>query len=378
MTDTGQVPGEGLPENAGGRLGQPHPADVHTPPADAGFIEQSQPQPQSPYAFLDPQDAAGEEDDLLLMPGAQGAWSEHQPQYQDPYQQPMTHLPGGYETGGFAYDQAQAQGYDPASAGIYDQGPGGYGGGPAETGYADYAEQAEHVEHVAHVEHAQFEDAQRPDPHPAQAAPAQPAPAQPAANQDAPAHPTAALPNPAQPNPAQATPSPKPLAHAAPTPPRRPLHMGPPVPDLSNGIVRSLADRGPADAPTPVAPVRQAEPPAAGPQYAEAPREDAEPLPGPQLADIPQPGRPWDAQGPQAATPVTEEPSPAEGHDAPGPYEQEQFADPAVADPQGMDPAVGIPAQVHPDAAAVQQGPAYAPGTDTAPGAAEAYAGPVP
>ncbi|MGO4424196.1 hypothetical protein AB4Z54_37265, partial [Streptomyces sp. MCAF7] len=66
MTDTGQVPGEGLPENAGGRLGQPHPTDVHTPPADAGFIEQ----PQSAYTFLDTHDGGGEEDDLLLMPGA--------------------------------------------------------------------------------------------------------------------------------------------------------------------------------------------------------------------------------------------------------------------------------------------------------------------
>lgn len=28
MTDTGQVPGEGLPENAGGQPGQPQPAAV--------------------------------------------------------------------------------------------------------------------------------------------------------------------------------------------------------------------------------------------------------------------------------------------------------------------------------------------------------------
>lgn len=43
-------------------------------------------------------------------------------------------------------------------------------------------------------------------------------------------------------------------AHAAPSatatpPPRRPLHMGPPVPDATGGVVRSLADRGPTATP---------------------------------------------------------------------------------------------------------------------------------
>ncbi|MEU0811937.1 nicotinate-nucleotide--dimethylbenzimidazole phosphoribosyltransferase [Streptomyces sp. NPDC005970] len=331
MTDTGQVPGEGLPENAGGRLGQPHPADVPIPPADAGFIEQ----PQSAYTFLNPHDAVGEEDDLLLMPGAQGAWSEHQPQYQDPYQQPMTHLPGApgpYETAGYApapaedYDAGLV--YDQVPVAAYDQVPGGgYDAGPAQ----DY-DQAP----------AEYEDV-LPEPQPA------------------PVHQAHA----------QAAPSPRPLAHAAPTTPRRPLHMGPPVPDPSNGIVRSLADRGPAGTPTQSVPVHQAEPPAAGPQYIEGPHDDAAPLPG----------APWDAQPPQAAAPTTEAAAPAEELEELDPFDPRQYAKPAApeaAEFQGMDPAVDIPAQVHPDAVPDQQDPVHAPGADTAlDDAAEAFAGPM-
>ncbi|MFJ6544060.1 nicotinate-nucleotide--dimethylbenzimidazole phosphoribosyltransferase [Streptomyces sp. NPDC091385] len=52
----------------------------------------------------------------------------------------------------------------------------------------------------------------------------------------------------------------------APQPPRRPLHLGPPIPDTSASPVRSLADRGPAGAP-----VRQPVPPVAGAEYADAP-----------------------------------------------------------------------------------------------------------
>ncbi|WP_306188588.1 nicotinate-nucleotide--dimethylbenzimidazole phosphoribosyltransferase [Streptomyces sp. MK5] len=49
---------------------------------------------------------------------------------------------------------------------------------------------------------------------------------------------------------------------AAATPPRRPLHLGPPIPDVSASPVRSLADRGPAGAP-----VRHSGPPTVGPEY---------------------------------------------------------------------------------------------------------------
>ncbi|SCE27025.1 nicotinate-nucleotide--dimethylbenzimidazole phosphoribosyltransferase, partial [Streptomyces sp. Termitarium-T10T-6] len=59
MTDTGQIPGEGLPENAGmvEQPGIPAP-DAHT--------------------FLDPSEHTPEDDDLLLMPTSQGAWSDPQ------------------------------------------------------------------------------------------------------------------------------------------------------------------------------------------------------------------------------------------------------------------------------------------------------------
>ncbi|MEU4037729.1 nicotinate-nucleotide--dimethylbenzimidazole phosphoribosyltransferase [Streptomyces collinus] len=68
---------------------------------------------------------------------------------------------------------------------------------------------------------------------------------------------------------------------AAPQPPRRPLHLGPPIPDASASPVRSLADRGPAGAP-----VRQPGPAPAGPEYL-----DAQPL-----RDMaPQSAAPWGA-----------------------------------------------------------------------------------
>ncbi|MEU9403952.1 nicotinate-nucleotide--dimethylbenzimidazole phosphoribosyltransferase [Streptomyces sp. NPDC048242] len=71
-----------------------------------------------------------------------------------------------------------------------------------------------------------------------------------------------------EPGPVSVTPSPILSApHGqAPQPPRRPLHLGPPIPDASASPVRSLADRGPAGAP-----VRQPAQPVAGPEYAEAP-----------------------------------------------------------------------------------------------------------
>ncbi|WKX73404.1 nicotinate-nucleotide--dimethylbenzimidazole phosphoribosyltransferase [Streptomyces sp. XD-27] len=93
MTDTGQVPGEGLPENAGGQPGlPPHSADVHTP-ADAAHLQHPGAPAPTAYAYPDPQVAhqhdgavGADEDDQLLMPGAQGAWVEHQAQYQVPQQ----------------------------------------------------------------------------------------------------------------------------------------------------------------------------------------------------------------------------------------------------------------------------------------------------
>ncbi|MEV7343595.1 nicotinate-nucleotide--dimethylbenzimidazole phosphoribosyltransferase [Streptomyces sp. NPDC093544] len=79
MTDTGQVPGEGLPENAG-MVDQP---GVLAPGA---------------YTFLDPSETPTDDDDLLLMPGApgaQGAWGNEVP---PPAPMPFAHEPGPHET----------------------------------------------------------------------------------------------------------------------------------------------------------------------------------------------------------------------------------------------------------------------------------------
>lgn len=98
MTDTGQVPGEGQPENAGGHPGQPQPAPVPSP-ADAGLTQQP-----DAYPF-EGAEAAADDDDLLLMPGAQGAWSEQQaqpmPQQAAPaHGAPMPTPSGDHESGG--------------------------------------------------------------------------------------------------------------------------------------------------------------------------------------------------------------------------------------------------------------------------------------
>ncbi|MEU8552077.1 nicotinate-nucleotide--dimethylbenzimidazole phosphoribosyltransferase [Streptomyces roseoverticillatus] len=202
MTDTGQFPGEGQPENAGALPGHPFPTEA-VAPADPGAAA-----PPATFTFLDHGDGTeadgADEDDLLLMPGAQGAWMEQPP------------VQGGtHETGG------------------------------RDTGSVDYG------------------DVRTP----------------------------------------QATAAAQPPA--APAAPRRPLHMGPPVPDPTSGVVRSLADRGPA-APAP-APVRPPVPPAApapGPEYLDVTTDETGTQQTPRLGEVPQqqPGT-WDAQPqPPAAT----------------------------------------------------------------------------
>ncbi|MEU4263590.1 nicotinate-nucleotide--dimethylbenzimidazole phosphoribosyltransferase [Streptomyces argenteolus] len=199
MTDTGQIPGEGLPENA-------------------GMVEQPGVPALDSYTFLDPseQAPAPEDDDLLLMPAPQGAWSDAP---LAPEQQP----------------QPSAQG--PVTSGTHESGSVDLGGVRV------------------------------------------------------PAHASAQVPVAAQ--------------AAAPT--RRPLHRGPASPEApsyggtpSGGVVRSLADRGPAGAPHNPRPVRQAGPPTTGPEYYDIPAEDPARLPGPQLGEIPPQGAaPWGAPAPE-------------------------------------------------------------------------------
>ncbi|MFI0223639.1 nicotinate-nucleotide--dimethylbenzimidazole phosphoribosyltransferase [Streptomyces lydicus] len=256
MTDTGQVPGEGQPENAGGHPGQPQPAAAPSP-ADAGPTElPGMVTPPGEYPYVDQADGVVEDDDLLLMPGAQGAWSE-QPAAQ-PYPQPQdTHQGVPFD----ATAQA-ATGFEPLPAQAGDHESGGRDSGSVDLSAVRI-----------------------PQP----AAPQQPDRARAAAPQ--------------QPDPARTG-----------APARRPLHMGPPVPDPTSGVVRSLADRGPA-----ASPARHAGPPTGGPEYFDAPAEapqGAEAVPGAQPpADLPYE---------QAAGEA-----PADRQTVPAYGEQQQYGDPS-------------------------------------------------
>ncbi|WP_030383267.1 MULTISPECIES: nicotinate-nucleotide--dimethylbenzimidazole phosphoribosyltransferase [unclassified Streptomyces] len=168
MTDTGQVPGEGLPENA-------------------GMVQQPGVTAPAAYTYLEPSDTAVEDEDQLLMPGQQGAWGN---EMAPPAPTPAYHEPGAHEAGG------------------------------RDSGAVDLS--------------------------------------------------------------AVRTPS-APAAHPAPA--RRPLHLGPPTPVPSASPVRSLADRGPADAP-----MRPTGPATIGPEYLDT---------TPQQEAAPQGAAPWGA-APQA------------------------------------------------------------------------------
>ncbi|MFB7593432.1 nicotinate-nucleotide--dimethylbenzimidazole phosphoribosyltransferase [Streptomyces sp. NPDC056160] len=193
MTDTGQVPAEGLPESA-------------------GMVEQPGVPAHGAYTYLSESPA---EDEDLLLPGSQGAWGNEVP---PPAPEPVVeavHEPGPHETSG------------------------------RDSGSVD-------LTGVLH-----------PDP---------------AAGPPAPA-----------------------------SPPRRPLHLGPPTPDASASPVRSLADRGPAGAP-----VRQPVPAATGaaPEHfdgRQAGAQAAVPQSHGAPQGAPQGAAPWGAQ----AVPTLQAPAPA-------------------------------------------------------------------
>ncbi|WP_405194101.1 nicotinate-nucleotide--dimethylbenzimidazole phosphoribosyltransferase [Streptomyces anulatus] len=270
MSDTGQIPGEGLPENA-------------------GMVEQPGIPAPDAYTFLDPSEHTPEDDDLLLMPTSQGAWS-------DPQAAP-----------------APAQG-QPA----------------AQTAVAQPAA----PEHGAPQPQQQV---------PAQQGQAAPAPAETHSTHESGGRDSGSVDLNGVRIPA---PAPAPVgAHAAAAPARRPLHRGPASAEAptyggtQGGVVRSLADRGPAGATRTTAPARHAGPPTTGPEYFDAPAEDPSTLPGPQLGEIPpQAGAPWGAQPPQPE-PVVEavaEQTPAETAQQPEPVveaEQPVAEQPVVEQP---------------------------------------------
>ncbi|MER8016374.1 nicotinate-nucleotide--dimethylbenzimidazole phosphoribosyltransferase [Streptomyces griseoluteus] len=117
-------------------------------------------------------------------------------------------------------------------------------------------------------------------------------------------------------------------------PPRRPLHLGPPIPDASASPVRSLADRGPAGAP-----VR----PLAGPEYL-----DVQALPDP----VPQAAAPWGAGPVEGVAPAAETvvPEAAAEHGVPEAVAPEQAVPEAVV-PEQVLPEQVLPEAVAPEAA---------------------------
>jgi nicotinate-nucleotide--dimethylbenzimidazole phosphoribosyltransferase len=127
---------------------------------------------------------------------------------------------------------------------------------------------------------------------------------------------------------------------AAPQPARRPLHLGPPIPDASASPVRSLADRGPAGAP-----VRQPGPPATGPEYL-----DAQPL-----RDMaPQSAGPWGAapDAPADAIGATDAIAGTDGFAATGVAPQAGAQAPAA---ETVDPLVGPAADTSADPSGAAQ-----------------------
>ncbi|MFJ4916424.1 nicotinate-nucleotide--dimethylbenzimidazole phosphoribosyltransferase [Streptomyces sp. NPDC088726] len=268
MSDTGRIPGEGLPENA-------------------GMVEQPGVPAPDGYTFLDPSEQAPEDDDLLLMPSPQGAWSE--PQAALPEQGGYPSRPSG--------DNHPEQNHGPVPA-----------QGPVQTqGPVQLQEQAQ-VQVPAYAMHA----------------PAEPLPRTGRGTHETGGRDSGSvdlsgvrIPSPV-PAPAQAQ---MPVAQTQ-APVRRPLHRGPASPEpgyggtSGGGVVRSLADRGPAgapqaqaQAPAPApAPARHAGPVTAEPEYFEMTAEESAALPGPQLGEIPPQGNQWAAQAPQqAAAPVAVE-----------------------------------------------------------------------
>ncbi|MFJ8851223.1 nicotinate-nucleotide--dimethylbenzimidazole phosphoribosyltransferase [Streptomyces sp. NPDC102437] len=339
MSDTGQIPVEGLPENA-------------------GTVEQPGVAAPDAYTYLAPSEHVSEDDDILLMPSPQGAWS-------DPQAVPA---PGQYPEGVVTQAPLPAQGAHQAQpmAQPYAQSPGEMPTqpqGPVQVQEPVVAQAAE-----AYV--AQ------------QAVVAEPLPGNGQGTHESGGRDSGSvdLTGVRMPSPA-----PAPAAQAQPqTPVRRPLHRGPAVPDgtpsyggtPTGGVVRSLADRGPAGAPQAQArtqaPARHAGPPTTGPEYFELPGDDASALPGPQLGEIlPQGGSPWGAQAPQpvaAESVVPEQAAPADVV-----QEQvvpEQVVPAPVAEPVAEQAAEPVQA---PAPQPVQAVPAVAPET-----VAASVAGPVP
>ncbi|MFC9396053.1 nicotinate-nucleotide--dimethylbenzimidazole phosphoribosyltransferase [Streptomyces sp. NPDC057027] len=278
MTDTGQVPGEGLPENA-------------------GMVEQPGIPAPDAYTFLDPSGHTTEDDDILLMPGAQGAWSEHPPGFvpAPPVAVPAPVLPPqGVPQAGVPAPQVPMG--DPLTDPLPDPLT-----GPLPDGVA--------LADVLTAPQGQTPPQGVPLGTPAHGVPVVTDHGYEPGILDTGAHEAAGRDTGSVDLGGVRVPPPAPAP--TPQPARRPLHMGPPVPDATGGVVLSLADRGPAAAPAPAPqpvpapepvvatapapmPVRNPGPPTTGPEYFEIAQDQ-------QLA--PQGAEPWVAQPQEPAAP---------------------------------------------------------------------------
>ncbi|MDI3420261.1 nicotinate-nucleotide--dimethylbenzimidazole phosphoribosyltransferase [Streptomyces luteolus] len=350
MTDTGQVPGEGLPSSA-------------------GAVDQAGVAAPGAYTYLDPAGTTTEDDDLLFMPGAQGAWTEGQP---------------GYAPQAAGFDQPRTPGYEQAAAPAesipYEQAPQVMGGQqPSQSPQSpqspheqqavavDAQHRAPDAQDVAHQavpqEAAAPEaEAQAPGPHEMSGRDsgsvnlADVRVPGPASSQHGGTH------GGQQPASAQSN------GHG-----RRPLHLGPPAPAATTSPVRSLADRGPATA-TPPHPVRVRDSgqTLAGPEYLDVPRAENGVPQEPQLGEIPLQGAmPWSPQPPQ----VPQSPQVPQPSEVPQSLEVPQASHDGGAPLPGADGPVPGAETVVPEAAPVAPvGPQV---TSTGPGELPVEAQPV-
>ncbi|WP_455713695.1 nicotinate-nucleotide--dimethylbenzimidazole phosphoribosyltransferase [Streptomyces uncialis] len=328
MTDTGRIPGEALPDNAG--------EGVAAGSVQGRAAERHGPDTPGPYPYPGPAEPPAD-DDQLLMPGSQGAWSDT-PGGTGLFPSADAYPPVVHTTSAPPVPVQQTPPPDarypapvpgppvpePAQAPV---GENAHAVAPApvlsvptslETPDDDEPPNPYEAEAPVTAEHPATPTATAPAPgqQSGAAAVAQEQTAEPAA-QESPGH---------EPGPHETggrdsgavdlTDVRTPGAHAASAPgtARRPLHLGPPTPDTASSPVRSLSDRGPAGSRRGSVKVRRqaeqaprSEPPQAqqtgAPEYLDAPHPGA-PLPGPQLAEIPpQGGAPW---GPAPGAPETQ------------------------------------------------------------------------
>ncbi|WP_329458738.1 nicotinate-nucleotide--dimethylbenzimidazole phosphoribosyltransferase [Streptomyces sp. NBC_01497] len=354
MTDTGRVPGEGQPENA-------------------GMAEQPGIPTAGEYAYLGPSETPQEDDDLLLMPSAQGAWSDPQPV---PPQEPAHQAPP-VEHGGYPVQEQHAVvGRDPeaptTTAPPIDEPAPVTEPAAGTPAYAAPQEPYSPLQQHTPAHGTAYEVPGTPAHGTAHEVPQAPHPQEQTYSSDGRGFAYAQVPAQGHDPVEQAAHAPEsfgggqvPSPSAAPDASlggpvpvaagvaaatvRRPLHLGPPVSDPTSGVVRSLADRGPAARTAPAYPTRSGTsgPPTTGPEYLDIPPDGSAATQGgsvlaPDAAEAPQGGVPWvpEPQRPQQEE-AAEQDTPVSAEAAPAASPVEIPADPEVIETQ----AAAVPQQ---------------------------------